>query len=54
MKLDINYITESGCCIYGSVSLSRDWTMCELANKLREMGVVYFRIGKMKEFVKLV
>jgi hypothetical protein len=52
--LNIQAITEMGCCVYTSVKVSEDYTMNEVVREVKRLGYVKFRlIDTMKRFAEV-
>ena len=52
--LEIQAITEMGCCVYASITVSEDYTMNELVRSIKERGFISFRlVDTMKTFVNV-
>ena len=43
-KIDIQAITEMGCCVYKSIKVSEDYTMNEVVREIKRLGYKAFRI----------
>lgn len=51
-NLNIQAITEVGCCVYATLKVSNDYAMNEVVNEVKRLGFVKFRIiDNMKIFV---
>lgn len=47
-SLDIQAITEMGCCVYTSIIVSEDYTMNEVVREVKRNGYKAFRILETK------
>lgn len=47
-------ITESGCCVYTSVSVPEDYTMTQLVRAIKNAGYVRFCTNTMKKFAEVI
>lgn len=45
-KLDVQVITEMGCCVYTSIKVSEDYTMNEVVREVKRLNYKAFRIIK--------
>lgn len=52
-KLSGQFITEMGCCVYATITVSEDYTMNEVVREVKRLGSKAFRIENMKKFVYL-
>lgn len=53
-KLNIQAITEMGCCVYTEITVSDDYTMNEVVREVKRLGYTSFRLVKtMKCFVTI-
>lgn len=43
-KLEIQAITEMGCCVYTSITVSEDYTMNEVVREVKRNGYKMFRL----------
>lgn len=43
-KLDVQVITEMGCCIYTQITVSENYTMNEVVREIKRLEYVAFRI----------
>ena len=54
IEIDIQAITEMGCCVCTSIWVSEDYTMTEVARTIKENGFKMFRIlDTMKRFASV-
>ena len=52
--LNIQAITELGCCVYATIKVSEDYTMNEVVIEVKRLRYTHFRlINTMKRFVKI-
>ena len=52
--LEIQAITEMGCCVYASITVSEDYTMNEVVRAIKERDFTSFRlVDTMKTFVNV-
>lgn len=52
--LNIQAITEMGCCVYTSIKVSEDYTMSEVVREVKRLGYIKFRlIDTMKRFAEV-
>ena len=53
-KINIQAITEMGCCVYASINVSNDYTMNEIVREIKRRGFKSFRLtDSMKRFVNI-
>ena len=52
-KLSGQFITEMGCCVYTTITVSEDYTMNEVVREVKRLGYKAFCIENMKRFVYL-
>ena len=43
-ELDVQVITEMGCCIYTAIKVNEDYTMNEVVREIKRLGYKAFRI----------
>lgn len=54
IKLDIQGITEMGCCVYTTITVREDYTMSEVVREVRRHKFVKFRLlDTMKGFAEV-
>ena len=52
--LNIQAITESGACVYGSIKVKEDYTMNQVVTEIKRLGYKAFRLtDTMKRFVEI-